>query len=134
MSTKGTPVKKANTRDEWIACIADLLSRIEKWACQENWETAREEKEITEDLIGTYSVPTLKIRTPNGLVYVEPVAQNVIGADGRVDIYSWPSLHRLLLIRREDHWSLKTDSGVDWPNQWGKKAFVELAHNLTKAP
>ena len=134
MNRKATTADKAGARKEWLACIDKLLRQIESWVQDEGWEAAREDREITEELVGTYAAPVLKLRAPNGLLYVEPVARDVVGADGRIDVYAWPSLHRLLLIRQEGRWSVKTDSGVDWPEKWGRKAFLKLAESLTKAP
>jgi hypothetical protein len=117
----------------WLSRVQRLLSQIEGWARQREWQIRREDKTITEGLIGTYSVPVLQIKLPAGVLYVDPVARYVIGADGRVDLYSWPTLQRLLLIRRDDKWVLKTDSLIDWPQTWSRKTFYELAENLTKA-
>ncbi len=120
-------------REDWLFLIDKLLSQIEEWAGQREWQIRRDEKTVNEAVIGTYSVPVLQIKLPAGVLYVEPVARNVIGARGRVDIYSWPTLQRLLLIRQENKWILKTDSRIDWPKPWGRKTFYELAESLTKA-
>lgn len=120
-------------REVWLSLVDKLLSQIEKWAGQRDWQIRREEKTITEELIGTYSVPVLQIKLPAGVLYVEPMARYVIGAGGRVDLYSWPTLQRLLLIRRDDAWTLKTDSLIDWPQTWTRKTFYDVAKNLTEA-
>jgi hypothetical protein len=117
----------------WLSRVQRLLSQIEGWAKQREWEIRQEEKAIAEDTTGSYLVPVLQIKLPAGVLYVEPVARYVIGAEGRVDLYSWPTLQRLLLIRRDDKWVLKTDSLIDWPQTWSRKTFYELAENLTKA-
>ena len=39
-----------------------------------------------------------------------------------------------MLILAEGKWSVLTDSGIDWPEPWGRETFVELAISLTKAP
>ncbi len=120
-------------REVWLSVVDKLLSQIEEWAGQMEWQIRREDKTITEGLIGTYSVPVLQIKLPGGVLYVEPMARYVIGDDGRVDLYSWPTLQRLLLIRSDDKWVLKTDSLIDWPQPWARKTFYEVAKNLTKA-
>jgi hypothetical protein len=130
----GMKAARINTgeREVWLSLVDKLLSQIEEWAGQRKWQTRREDKTLTEEIIGTYSVPVLQIKLPAGVLYVDPVARYVIGAEGRVDLYSWPTLQRLLLIRRADKWVLKTDSLIDWPQTWSRKTFYELAENLTK--
>jgi len=134
MAKKGGTLDKVQVREEWLAAIQALLSEIRKWTAAARWAVTEERKETTEDLVGAYSTQVLRIKTPNGLLYVEPIGRDVIGADGRVDLYSWPSLHRLLLLRQQDQWRLKTESGVEWPEEWGKDTFVKLARTLTKTP
>lgn len=130
----GAHAKRIDTaeREAWLSLVDGLLSQIEKWAAQKEWQTRREEKTLTEGIIGTYSVPVLQVKLPAGVLYVDPMARYVIGAGGRVDLYSWPTLQRLLLIRRSDKWVLKTDSLIDWPQTWARKTFYEVAENLTK--
>lgn len=55
------------------------------------------------------------------------------GADGRVDIYAFPSMTRMLLARVDGRWVLKTDAGVPWPCKWGPAAFDELVGALNRA-
>jgi len=135
MGKKRTRADASETRQEWIAAVGALMSQLEQWAAQANWDVATEDKEITESLLGTYTVPALKFRIPGGgIFYAEPIARDIIGADGRVDLYAWPTLHRLLLIRENDGWSVTTDSRLDWPEPWGRQTFLKLAESLTKAP
>lgn len=135
MNTKElAPAKVQREKQAWLDCIEDLLNKVESWAKASGWEVARETKTLSEDALGDYEVPVLKLRaTGGGIVFVEPEARYVIGADGRVDIYAWPTLQRLLLIRSKGQWQLKTDSGVPWPELWGKKTFASIVKSLTEA-
>ncbi|MCX5654961.1 MAG: hypothetical protein NTY65_09975 [Planctomycetota bacterium] len=135
MVSKGLTAKQTNAKhDEWINDVTKLLSQIRKWCEREDWEVTQHEKCVTEELLGTYTVPLLRIRPPGGFLYVEPVARYVIGAEGRIDIYSSPAMNRMLLVLQDGHWTLKTDSGVNWPEQWNRNAFVKLAGLLTQVP
>ena len=120
-------------RDDWLAKVRDLIDSIKAWAEQRRWFVDEHEKVIEEDHIGRYPVPTLFIQAPNGKILVEPIGCNIIGAQGRVDIESFPSLNRLLLILADGEWKIKTDSRVDWPDPWSEKAFVRLVDALTSA-
>jgi hypothetical protein len=119
----------------WKSSVISLVDDITHWATRQNWAIAKHEKTITEDEIGTYTVPKLRLGTPNADLIIDPIARRVAGpVDGRVDIYAWPTYHRLILVRVGDQWSLKTDSGIDWPQPWTEKTFLELAQNLSSAP
>jgi len=110
------------------------MANIERWAEAEGWDVARFQRTHHESAIGQYSAPDLRIRTPSGVLNVEVTARYVIGADGRADLCAFPSLHRMLLIRTKGGWQVKTDAGIEWPQEWGRKTFVELARKLTEAP
>ncbi len=120
-------------RDDWLAKLRDLIDSIKSWAEQRRWLVDEQEKVIEEDHIGRYPVPTLFIQAPGGKILVEPVGCNIIGAQGRVDIESFPSLNRLLLILADGEWKIKTDSRVDWPEPWSEQSFVNLVKALTSA-
>ena len=64
-------------------------------------------------------------------MYVEPVARDVVKADGRVDLYAFPSMNRMMLVRVGGKWVLKTDSGVKWPEPWGEQTFARLTELLS---
>jgi hypothetical protein len=121
-------------REEWVALVERLMADVEKWAEAEGWEVARFVKTHQESGLGQYSAPDLRIRTDSGILDVEVKARRVIGADGRVDLCAFPSLHRMLLIRTEGGWQVKTDAGVEWPRKWGRRTFVDMAKRLIEAP
>jgi hypothetical protein len=119
--------------EDWRELVESLMADITKWAQQQGWQVHRDEKLITEENLGEYSVPDLVIRLPEGRISVDVAGRNTIGADGRVDISAFPSLNRMLLVRVGDKWKIKTDSHVSWPREWGKKAFIELARLLASS-
>lgn len=120
-------------RSAWLSDLRKLCDEIRQWADEEGWPVHEEDKEITEDYIGTYNAPKLYIEMPTGRLHIDPVGTLVIGAEGRVDILAFPGLTRMLLIRLGDNWRLKTDARVDWPQAWGKSAFIDLAKALSSA-
>ena len=119
--------------DDWRELVESLMADITKWAQQQGWQVHQDEKFITEENLGEYSVPDLVIRLPEGRIAVEVAGRNTIGADGRVDISAFPSLNRMLLVRVGDKWKIKTDSHVAWPKDWGKDTFIELAKILASS-
>jgi len=120
-------------RDDWLAKLRDLIDSIKSWAEQRRWLVDEHEKTIDEDHIGSYPAPTLFIQAPSGKIVVEPIGCNIIGAEGRVDIESFPSLNRLLLILVNGQWTIETDSRIHWPEPWSENVFVKLVDALTSA-
>ena len=123
--------RKADTElQSWVALIKQLSHQVESWAKERKWPVTRDYKQIEESRLGTYKVPVLNILTPSGIIHLEPVARNIARGDGRVDLLSWPSLTRMMLIRVGNLWKIKTDSGVSWPQKWNQKTFVALTQQL----
>lgn len=115
----------------WCDVVRALMDDIKSWAEDEKWLVHELDKTLTEDYLGTYTVPELTVKPPSGHLTVEPIARNIIGAAGRVDICAFPSMNRMLLVRIDDKWCVKTDARVPWPKSWGKDTFIELATALS---
>src|SRR5438128_1922430 len=91
-------LSKDEIRKEWVGAVNDLVNQVVLWASQEaGWEAVLSEKEITEEALGTYSVPVVTIDiadskktypnsrffTPDGrlvsaggVLILEPIARN----------------------------------------------------------
>jgi hypothetical protein len=60
-----TPVENwEQVRDEWVAAVTALVAQIESWAQGTDWATRQYPKSITEDRLGTYTVPQLLTQLP----------------------------------------------------------------------
>ncbi len=134
----------ADSRSNWERHTALLADEVQIWAEQEaagrGWRVEREEIELAEEVVGgAYHVPVLTIYAPQGRLVLEPIARGVLGAQGRVDLYAWPSAFRVMLLhkpRSKDaglEWVVRTESGVDWPLPWGRETFLTLAEGLLNA-
>jgi hypothetical protein len=135
MATKNpAPAAPTSAQTAWVSVLAKVIDDIEAWAKASSWPVIRKPKTISEEHIGTYAAPVLDIKPPGGWVVVEPIGQEVLGCDGRIDIYSFPTLHKVLLVREHGGWVLRMESGVRLPHmKWGRKAFLELVGSLTGA-
>jgi hypothetical protein len=134
MGTKNpAPAAPTSAQAAWVSVLAKVIDEIESWAKASSWLVSRKDKTISEEHIGTYAAPVLNIKPPGGWVVVEPIGQEVLGCDGRIDIYSFPTLHRVLLVREHGGWVLRTESGLLLHQKWGRKAFVNLVGDLTAA-
>jgi hypothetical protein len=132
---KLSPEEQAQLRDEWLQVVAALAKQVRDWAEKKGWTVTEEQREINEEQLGIYRVPVLQIDTPRGQVVLEPIARDVAGAEGRVDLYAWPTLFRVMLLRGGGpDWVIRTDSGLNWPHPWEEATFAELAEGLLGAP
>jgi hypothetical protein len=128
---KLSPEEQARLRDEWLQVFEALSRQVRGWAEKRGWTVTEEPREINEERLGIYQAPVLQIETPHGSAFLEPIARDVAGADGRVDLYAWPTHFRVKLLRRPDGiWYVRTDSGINWPHPWRGETFVELVEGL----
>ncbi|HVT88632.1 MAG TPA: hypothetical protein VHD56_07265 [Tepidisphaeraceae bacterium] len=130
MTTQELDQKSEERKSDWINRVARLIEEVEQWAAAERWVSERDHKQIHEDLIGDYVVPGLRIRTPGGDIFVNPIALHIVGADGRIDIEAWPTLNRVKLLGRPGGWQIMTDSNVPLPQKWGRETFTQLVRDL----
>lgn len=124
------PSQSDQRRNDWIARVETVINQVEQWAAVEGWATARSERTITERGLGQYTVPLLRVRLPLGEVHVIPVARNVIGADGRVDIEAFPALKRVIMIGRDRRWEIYTDAHELIRDPWNQETFARIARDL----
>lgn len=132
--TKLASPEAARQKDDWLGKVDSLVQQVRGWAEKQGWAITQTEREVVEEQLGTYNVPVLEVNTPRGQVILEPVGQDVLGARGRVDLYAWPTLYRVMLLRTDaPDWIIRTESGLNWPQPWGQKTFVALAEGLLGA-
>ena len=128
----------AQSRLDWERDTARLADDVQTWADQEaaarGWRVERTEKELAEEITGrAYRVPIVTIHAPQGRLVLEPITRGTMGAQGRVDLYAWPSLFRVMLLHRDGGWVARTESGRDWPQACGRGTFLTLAGGLPRA-
>jgi hypothetical protein len=117
-------------REAWIIRVQKLVSEIADWSAAQGWEIERGTKRVGEKLIGSYEVPTLRIRLTGGELLLDPIALYVSGGDGRVDLEAFPTLSRVKFMGRNEGWQIVTDSNVPLRVPWNAESFVQLAHDL----
>jgi hypothetical protein len=105
-----------------------LFNDVSNWVSHQNgWHSQ------SEVLDGDDQRPSLRIDTNNQeRVHLELLGRH---ADGSlvVEMYAWPTLVRVRLRSRPDHygWKVVTDGGVPILRDWNERNFVELVHDLT---
>jgi hypothetical protein len=101
-------------RDEWVEAVRRLVTTIVSWLDEDDPEhilgIERYSMPRSEQGLGRYEVPFVKIRLGESEVNITPVARNVIGtvgprgevatkAEGRVDIQDGQRLRKYMLYR-----------------------------------
>lgn len=77
-------------KDAWVRSVDRLYRLVEEMLrdsiAAEDVRLRRLDTEVTEDLVGTYSIPVLELTIGKERVEFRPKGITVIGASGRVDI------------------------------------------------
>ena len=122
-------------RRTWVQTVNRLLDQITEWTAANNWTVERKPRDITEEILGAYSVSDAIIRTPDGQLMLEVKARGVPEAAGRVELSAWPTLYRVMLLHRADDpdWIIYTDSGISLRQPWIQETFLTLCQDLMAA-
>ena len=135
--TKLSPVDAAQAIQKWTTAVDTLFQKAQQWISgsgHEDWQVTYSTADVTEESVGRYNVRVMEISTRQGRLVLEPVGLDVIGAKGRIDLYAWPSLYRVMLLRSDiEGWTIRTESGIDWPVAWGKDSFLAISEQLLAA-
>ncbi|HUY34618.1 MAG TPA: hypothetical protein VMV69_17875 [Pirellulales bacterium] len=117
-------------RADWIADVTKLADDVEAWAIKRGWWVGRESLTLTEDRIGSYEVPILRLQTPSSRLILEPIARFVMGAEGRVDLAVFPSYHDIPILLDSKGWRLRAFEDDGPRGDWSEDAFVNAAIDL----
>jgi hypothetical protein len=81
--------------DDWLERLENLFAEIKLWAKNNDWSAEEGAPAPLLDGLaeragaGKFQQPTLSVRSPEGaIVWIKPKGLWVIGANGRVDIFS----------------------------------------------
>jgi hypothetical protein len=130
-----TSVDPSEERQQWVGTVRAFCDEVTSWSSAQGWLVVPEDLSLTEELLGTYTVPTLNIQTQHGTVVVEPVGREIMGALGRIDLFAYPTLFRVMMLRsaQDGRWRIRTDSGIFLRQPWGEGTFLDLVADLTGA-
>ena len=95
---------------EWITDVGAIMTQIREWlsdlAEQGLLSISLQEIERSEERLGTYVVPSLRIKFPrDDLVEVSPVARVVFGSQGRIDV-TYGGAYFMLFLTKDRAWVL----------------------------
>ena len=122
---------KSFTPTEWREIVQGLTDQITAWSQEKGWTVFREEAQT---LDGYPYPPTLVIQAPQGRLMLELPAPET-HSQLRPKLYVWPGLYRVWLSYQGEQsgWEIWTESGIPLHEEWDKKTFVTLAHDLMRA-
>jgi hypothetical protein len=136
------PVQEALTpelqarRENWVRRVAALVEQIAQWSREAGWPVDKGRETIEERRFGRYEAPAARVQLPKGdlperAVLIVPVALEVPGGEGRVDVEGYPTLSRVKLLGVDDGgWIIMTDSNVPLRLPWNAGTFRQLAQDL----
>ncbi len=109
-------VDQDHCKSEWISAVTRLYDDVEVWL--KPWidkgylRLERNPMPKFEESLGDYEIDTLEITAGNETIVFEPFGRNVIGARGRIDVYSrgfrfdGRLLLRFGIVEGEQRWEL----------------------------
>lgn len=95
-------------RREWVESVDEFYANIERWLSEEESkglvEFHRSKKYPEDDYLNGYEIEVLNLGFPNGFVTIDPIAWQVAGGIGRIDIYNRkkPLIKFIILRKKED--------------------------------
>ena len=117
---------------EWQNALGALMTEVRQWCEAQGWEVQQFDKEIREEALGSYVAPMLGIVVGPRQLWVEPVARQVVGGEGRVEILIMPSLDHFTLVRKQGQWHVYDTNIVNIGVLDGVR-FVNLIQELSRA-
>ena len=116
--------------DAWLVEIQTIIDQAKIWSQGRGWTTRQDQKVIVEENVGKYEAPILLIHTPQGRLLLEPVARDIVGAEGRFDFCVMPSYDSLALVKFEGGWAFYSPVRQDLCLAWSEQAFEKVASEL----
>ena len=126
-------VKWDEIRDEWLEAVQRLNGQIKEWLADEvaqglvtieEYDVARDEERM-----GSYVATALRLKTPIGVVQIEPVARVIIGGLGRVDMSSLRGGSYMLVRLAVSGWVYMPETRGDW-QPLTQHVFTDLIKKL----
>jgi len=78
-------------RERFHSRVEDLVARVEGWAGPHEWVTKRYPKKLRDEENQTYEIPALLLQKGPTRLLLDPIAYDVPGAEGVVDLYLMPT-------------------------------------------
>ena len=119
---------------EWQKALDRLFLDVEKWSQERNWAVRRDPKRVAESFLGEYEVPQLLVHTTdNKRYFLGPVARQVVGGTGRVEMCLMPSYDSAAIVRIDGAWYVLPERAGERRRRWSRQTFLDVATRLASA-
>lgn len=108
-------------KKRWIDELEQLFSHIRQSLIEAGLDPsafASTSHAISEETLGSYTAPGLRVQMPAGLVLFTPVATVIIGGLGRVDVEETGRGNRVKLIAQQPEGVSAGGSGLIYECEW----------------
>lgn len=85
-------------REVWLERLSQLVKDVRLWAEGSDWSTRQISKKMSDPQLGSYEAPALLMQKETTRVLLDPIAHDVPGADGVVDLYLMPAYDDIATI------------------------------------
>jgi hypothetical protein len=118
---------------EWISAQEAMIREATEAAEAEGWFVERDEKELTESLLGTYRAPRLRIRAADREVILDPIARFGSGRRGIVDLCVMPTFETAyLIVLQNGQWRIVAPHGTLHARPFDKATLVNTISRLPR--
>ena len=105
-----TEIDWQSKRDSWVRAVEGLYDLVREMLrpsiAVEDVIVHTFDVQVTEDFIGTYSIPVLELSVGSERVELRPKGLTVIGAEGRVDLRGAGDTVTLLKVPAKGEWEI----------------------------
>jgi hypothetical protein len=118
---------------EWRDAVSALITDAESWSKHRGWVTKREEKSLTEGILGQCELPQLSILADGQTLLLHPIARFAPGCLGVADLSVWPSFDSIMISRQDDGWQIHHDRGRSVTRvPWNEASFLAAIERLKR--
>ncbi len=122
-----------NVKKDWLNEIDAVFNNIKIWlkplSDKELIDISEVNRKIFEEKIGRYEVPSMIINFSNKTIKIIPIGTIIVGAKGRIDIFS-PKMSAMV-VKKQDSWkiALKKAHGYDYID-FNEGTFVDMIEEM----
>jgi hypothetical protein len=117
---------------DWLDAQNRMLDEATAAAATHGWYVERDEKELSENLLGRYKAPRLRIRTRDNEVVLDPIAYFGSGRQGIVDLVIMPTYETMYwVILKDGQWQLVSAHGTPRTKPFNRTTLVKAIAKLT---
>jgi hypothetical protein len=118
---------------EWIKAQENMLKEAAEAAEAQGWYVERDEKEVSESLLGTYKAPRLRIKSLDREVVLNPIACFGSGRQGIVDLVVLPTYETAYYVLfKNGRWNIASSQGTFHRRPFNRKTLINTINRLPR--